>query len=75
MTHLGLKEAVETAGVGAERYLPNRDTRSATGREREEKRSGKRHGSGAERYMSNKESARSVSGDGTRDYPVAHIHT
>ena len=48
MTHLGLKkEAVETAGVGVERYLPNRDTRSATGRKRREKRSGERHGSGS----------------------------
>ena len=47
MTHLGLNEAVETAGVGVERYLPNRDTRSATGRKRREKRSGKRHGSGS----------------------------
>ena len=45
MTHPGLNEAVETAGVGVERYLPNRDTRSATGRKRREKRPGKRHGS------------------------------
>ena len=75
MTPPGLNEAVETAGVGVERYLPNRDTRSATGRKRREKRPGKRHGSGAERYMSNQESARSGSGNGTRDDPVAHIHT
>ena len=67
---------METAGVGVERYLPNRDTRSATGRKREERSVPVRGTEAeAERYMSNQESARSGSGDGTRDDPVAHIHT
>ena len=76
MTHLGLRKKQsrrpESAWSGICRIgIPEarRDAR--------EKRSVPVRGTEAEaeRYMSKQESARSGSGNCTRDYPVAHIHT